>query len=161
MRDQLDAWGAGELEDVAVLLTSELVTNALLHARSAPELNVRLVDGRLRIGVADRTHVAPVRKRYGKEAATGRGILLIETMASDWGTEPRDGGKVVWFELSSIDEGQAIESIEAGAGSSADPVDRASDDHADGRSPNRRRPPSGPQASARRLRPRLRRPARP
>lgn len=161
MRDLLDAWGAGEFEDVAVLLTSELVTNAVLHARSAPELNVRLVDGRLRIGVADRTPVAPVRKRYGKEAATGRGLLLIETMSNAWGTEPSDGGKVVWFELSSVDERGADESIEAGFGSSPDLAYGAPDDHAHGRSPDRRRPPSGPRASTRRPQPRLRRPARP
>lgn len=90
-----------------MLLTSELVTNALLHARSAAELAVRLVDGRLRVAVSDATATVPVRKRYGKDAATGRGLLLIETMSSAWGTEPVDGGKVVWFELSPPDEGRA------------------------------------------------------
>jgi len=161
VRDSLDAWGAGGFEEVAVLLTSELVTNALLHARSAPELNVRLVDGRLRITVADHTPVAPVRKRYGKEAATGRGLLLIETMANAWGTEPSDVGKVVWFELSSVDGGRADESIDAGLGSPPDLADGVPDDYPDSRSPNRRRPPGGPRASMRRPQPRLRRPSRP
>jgi len=90
-----------------LLLTSELVTNALLHARSAPELDVRLAGGRLRVAVFDATTAAPVRKRYGKDAATGRGLLLIESMATAWGTEPVDGGKVVWFELSPPDHDRA------------------------------------------------------
>jgi len=154
VRDLLDAWGAAEFEDAAVLLTSELVTNALLHARSAPELNVRLTDGRLRVGVSDRTPVAPVRKRYGKEAATGRGLLLVETMASAWGTEPSDDGKEVWFELSSVHEGRPAESVEAGIGSSPDPA-HGTPDHPVDRMPNRRRPPSGPEASTRRPRTRL------
>jgi len=104
-----------------VLLTSELVTNALLHAHSAPEVAVGLVDGRLRVAVSDATTTVPVRKRYGKDAATGRGLLLIETMASAWGTEPVDGGKVVWFELSPPDEGRAGMSAGSRLRSSARP----------------------------------------
>jgi len=160
VRELLDAWGAGEFEDAAVLLTSELVTNALLHARSATELNVRLADGRLRVGVADRTPVAPVRKRYGKEAATGRGLLLIEAMANSWGTEQREQGKVVWFELSSVDEGRVSESV-AAVGSLPDLADDgAPDHHPAGRMANRRRPPSVPEASTRRPGTRLHRAAR-
>jgi len=160
VRDLLDAWGAAEFEDAAVLLTSELVTNALLHARSAPELNVRLADGRLRIGVSDRTTVVPVRKRYGKEAATGRGLLLVESMASAWGTEPSVDGKEVWFELSSVDEGRSGESVEAGIASPSDLADGAPGDRPADRMPNRRRPPSGPEASTRRPRTPLRRAVR-
>ncbi len=107
VRDVLASWGAHEFEDPAVLLTSELVTNAVLHARSAPLLSLRLVDGRLRVGVSDGTPVAPVRKRYGQDAATGRGLLLVETMASAWGSEPSGAGKLVWFELEPADQGRS------------------------------------------------------
>ena len=103
VRDALDGWGAAEFEDAALLLTSELVTNALLHARSAPDLTVRLLDGRLRVSVADDVPAPPTLKRYGTDAATGRGLLLIESMASDWGSEAASDGKVVWFELVSAD----------------------------------------------------------
>ena len=102
MREVLVDWGAEELAEAAILLTSELVTNAVLHARSGPEVTVRLLDGRLWIGVADGTPQSPARKRYGAEAATGRGLLLVERMATAWGFEGSDRGKVVWFEL---DEG--------------------------------------------------------
>jgi hypothetical protein len=159
VRDALDAWGAGELEDAAVLLTSELVTNALLHARSAPELDVSLVDGRLRVGVSDSTPVAPVRKRYGSEAATGRGLMLIETMASAWGSDPCEGGKVVWFELTADDHppggrGQATTASSQAPGSGGH-------DAAGGAVQNRRRPPGGPGASTRRPEVRRRRVPRP
>jgi anti-sigma regulatory factor (Ser/Thr protein kinase) len=100
VRDVLAAWGAARFEEPATLLTSELVTNAVLHARSRPELKLRLTDNRLWVGVADNTPVSPVRKRYGPEAATGRGLMLVERMAAAWGTTVTAQGKVVWFELS-------------------------------------------------------------
>ena len=100
MRDVLAAWGAAQFEESATLLTSELVTNAVLHARSRPELKLRLTDDRLWVGVSDNTPVSPVRKRYGPEAATGRGLMLVERMAAAWGTMVTAEGKVVWFELS-------------------------------------------------------------
>jgi anti-sigma regulatory factor (Ser/Thr protein kinase) len=100
VRDVLAAWGVEHFEEPATLLTSELVTNAVLHARSRPELKLRLSGDRLWVGVADNTPVSPVRKRYGPEAATGRGLMLVERMAAAWGTSISDQGKVVWFELS-------------------------------------------------------------
>ena len=100
VRDVLADWGAEHFEEPATLLTSELVTNAVLHARSRPELKLRLAGDRLWVGVADNTPVSPVRKRYGAEAATGRGLLLVERLAAAWGTSITDQGKVVWFELS-------------------------------------------------------------
>jgi len=150
VRDVLDAWDAGEFEDAAVLLTSELVTNALLHARSPAELHVRLAGGCLRVGVSDRTPVIPVRKRYGKEAATGRGLLLVETLADAWGTEPNEDGKEVWFELAAPGGSRAgEESLEAGVGAPYDRSDGHADDHATSAGPNRRRPPGGPRARTR------------
>ena len=83
----------------AVLLVSELVTNALLHARSAPSVEVTRSQGRVRCVVSDDSPLAPRRRRYAADAATGRGIALVETLASRWGTEPDGTGKRVWFEL--------------------------------------------------------------
>jgi anti-sigma regulatory factor (Ser/Thr protein kinase) len=161
IRELLDAWDAADFEDAAVLLTSELVTNALLHAHSAAELHVRLADGRLHVGVTDAMPATPVRKRYGKEAATGRGLLLIETMASAWGTEPVDGGKVVWFELGGDADAGTVTSAEVDAGSPAAGPRARPGEQTTAASPDRRRPPGGPRSSERRAGSRVRRAVRP
>jgi anti-sigma regulatory factor (Ser/Thr protein kinase) len=83
----------------AVLLVSELVTNALLHARSAPTVEVTRDDHRFRIAVCDDSPVAPRRRQYATDAATGRGIALVEELSTDWGSERVGDGKRVWFEL--------------------------------------------------------------
>lgn len=90
-----------ELLDVVMLLATELVTNAVLHARSPIDLEIHCSPRAIRIEVADRSRLAPQARSYGPEAATGRGLALIEAMATDWGMEPRDDGKVVWFEVTS------------------------------------------------------------
>jgi len=159
VRDVLDAWGAGEFEDAAVLLTSELVTNALLHARSPAELHVRLAGGRLRVGVSDRTPVLPVRKRYGKEAATGRGLLLVETLASAWGTDRNGDGKEVWFELTGPGGSRGGGSLEAGVGAPYDRSGGQAEDRPAGAAPNRRPTPGGPRARTRQSHTRVSRPA--
>ncbi len=99
MRETLDQAGALAFEEGAVLLVSELVTNAVLHARTGPDVTLRLNGGRLWIGVHDDSPVAPAPKRYGPNAATGRGLLLVERVAASWGTDKDESGKVVWFEL--------------------------------------------------------------
>ena len=161
VRDALDGWGAAEFEEAALLLTSELVTNALLHARSAPDLTVRLLDGRLRVSVADDAPAPPTRKHYGTGAATGRGLLLIESMASDWGSDPASNGKVVWFELVSAENspsGAAAASRRSPYYPAEEPADET------GRTRQLRRPPSSPgssRPSGRRVRSRAGRVRRP
>jgi anti-sigma regulatory factor (Ser/Thr protein kinase) len=96
----LHSWGiAGPTSADAVLLVSELVTNALLHARSAPTVELSRDGDRVRIGVRDDSPVVPRRRRYANDAATGRGIALVEQLATDWGSERVGDGKRVWFEL--------------------------------------------------------------
>jgi anti-sigma regulatory factor (Ser/Thr protein kinase) len=113
VRDSLAEWGAQDFEEPATLLTSELVTNAVLHARSAVEVTVRLTDGQLWVGVSDSNTGSPVRKRYGPDAGTGRGLLLVERIASAWGTELSASGKVVWFRLAADAEGAAMAALAA------------------------------------------------
>ena len=123
VRELLASWRAEEFEEPAALLTSELVTNALLHARSAVEVTVRLADGHLWVGVSDAAAGPPVRKHYGTEAATGRGLLLVDRIASAWGTEPSATGKVVWFELAEGAQERAMDAISADFDADiADPV---------------------------------------
>jgi anti-sigma regulatory factor (Ser/Thr protein kinase) len=99
VRRVLESWDAEALEDPALLLTSELVTNALLYARTPMKLRLRRRPGLVRVEVADEGAGAPVRRRYNSDASTGRGLALVEALADDWGVEPDNGGKRVWFTL--------------------------------------------------------------
>jgi anti-sigma regulatory factor (Ser/Thr protein kinase) len=94
----LDGWPARRVE-AARLLVSEVVTNAVLHARTDVEVRVELDDRTARVEVADRSPVDLVPKRYQPDAATGRGLRLLATLADRWGVRRSSGGKVVWFEL--------------------------------------------------------------
>lgn len=86
--------------ETAVLLTSEVVTNALVHAHSAPRLGVSVgVAGlRVEVGDDDPVHPGPV-AQVEPSAYSGRGLGLVATLADDWGITSRDAGKVVWFSL--------------------------------------------------------------
>ncbi len=83
------------------LLVSELVTNAVVHARSRAQLRLSLRSGRLRAEVEDRAPaVRPRRRSVGEDATNGRGLALVADLASSWGvTDTGPGGKAVWFEL--------------------------------------------------------------
>jgi anti-sigma regulatory factor (Ser/Thr protein kinase) len=87
--------------DTATLLVSELVTNAILHARTAVVVTVRSHAGDVRIEVHDRSGHSPRQHAFSASSATGRGLRLIESLAKRWGVEPdRDGaGKTVWCEV--------------------------------------------------------------
>lgn len=87
--------------DTVELLTSEIVTNALVHARSAPELCVEVRGDVVRVEVYDASTSEPVLQQPGPESASGRGIAIVEQLATDWGVERVGGdGKRVWFEVS-------------------------------------------------------------
>ena len=83
----------------ATMLVSELVANAVLHTNSAIEVVVRPEPDRVRVEVHDGSPQLPVRKHYSNMSGTGRGLLLVESMASEWGSERTPVGKLVWFEL--------------------------------------------------------------
>lgn len=82
------------------LLVSELVTNAVLHASSAPRLAVRVESDVVRVEVYDADPTLPVLRTPDAERAGGRGMHLVTSLATRWGAEPHEGGKVVWFEVS-------------------------------------------------------------
>ncbi|WP_432545724.1 ATP-binding protein [Kineococcus sp. SYSU DK004] len=102
LRGVLREVGAQELEDAAELAVSEVVTNAVLHARTRFTVAVRApAGGSLRVEVTD-SSPAPVRvRRHGSAATTGRGLRVVEAVSRDWGVrEPPPGagpGKTVWF----------------------------------------------------------------
>jgi anti-sigma regulatory factor (Ser/Thr protein kinase) len=86
-----------ELQD-ARLLTSELVTNAVLHGRGSIELHAHLDEERLTVDIADQGggFERPPRE-HDLETAGGHGLHIVDTLASRWGIHP--GSSHVWFEL--------------------------------------------------------------
>lgn len=94
----LEGWPEPQVETTR-LLVSEVVTNAVLHACSDVEVRVRMHDRGVRVEVADRLPSAPLPKPYRPDAATGRGLRLLATLAERWGVSPSPDGKTVWFEV--------------------------------------------------------------
>ncbi len=94
-------WDLPHLEDTAVLLVSEVVTNAVLHARTSLAVEVAHQGDVVRVTVSDRSAASPQRRRAGPQAGTGRGLGLLAVLATDWGTGPSEDPwrKDVWFEL--------------------------------------------------------------
>lgn len=80
-------------------LTSELVTNAVLHARTPFTLKVSVMANRIRVAVTDGSKARPTLKQHEKTSPTGRGLRIIESIADRWGVDPARSGKTVWFEL--------------------------------------------------------------
>jgi anti-sigma regulatory factor (Ser/Thr protein kinase) len=90
----------GEVVDAAALLTSELVTNAVLHAAGTINVDVDLDLTAVRVEVADSSEEPPAPRDAAPEDTSGRGLHLVEAMARAWGVErDRKDGKIVWFEL--------------------------------------------------------------
>ncbi len=88
------------VEDV-LLLVSELVTNAVLHAATDTRVSASLQDGTVCVAVGDDDPVhAPFLAERGSMATNGRGVMLVDALATDWGIDLRDDSKVVWFEVS-------------------------------------------------------------
>lgn len=106
--DEMVAAGLGGLRASAELLTSEIVTNAVVHAGTEITVTVHLAADSVRIEVSDGAPAdaipPPADLERGQDAIVdlggGRGLLLVQMMAVRWGVEPVDAGKIVWFELS-------------------------------------------------------------
>jgi anti-sigma regulatory factor (Ser/Thr protein kinase) len=95
----LSGWGRDDVTDDVTLLVSELVTNAMLHARSDIALVVVAERGRLRVEVQDGSPVPPSPRVAGADAMSGRGMALVETLSAEWGVRRVTGGKGVWFTM--------------------------------------------------------------
>lgn len=94
-----DADTGTEATDSAVLLTSELVTNALEHGRGSVSLTVDAGKLHVRVEVTDDEPEPPTLIDADPEAESGRGMFIVDALASSWGIEEKTDGKVVWFEL--------------------------------------------------------------
>ena len=82
--------------DDAVLVLSELVTNAMVHAAAGCTVEVRHSDDVVRLEVQDRSRQAPAMRPVGPSDVGGQGLLLVEALAEAWGWEPTADGKGVW-----------------------------------------------------------------
>ncbi|MEV5607263.1 SpoIIE family protein phosphatase [Streptomyces sp. NPDC052225] len=89
-----------ELHDLGVLAASELVANSLQHGTPPMRLRLRRTDRRLIIEVTDGDDHLPRRRRADPADETGRGIAIIATITSNWGSRRTPGGgKAVWCEF--------------------------------------------------------------
>ena len=86
--------------EIAILLASELVTNAVLYADGQILLRIVATDGNYRISVSDDVSRPVARKDVGLDATSGRGLALVDRLSTAWGVDVREqGGKEVWFEI--------------------------------------------------------------
>ncbi len=97
----LPAWDLGDLISDAQLIASELVTNAYRHAQGTAGFELLLVqrDAGVRIALADGSSIKPVIAELSHERPSGRGMMLVSALCTEWGSESRDGGKQVWADL--------------------------------------------------------------
>src|SRR5690348_3427739 len=103
VRVAIRSWQVPVDLDAALLLTSELVTNAVRHEAGqraqAVVLAIACSRGRLRVDVHDTSRSLPSVAQVPADAETGRGLLLVETLSDEWGCYRTPAGKAVYFTL--------------------------------------------------------------
>jgi anti-sigma regulatory factor (Ser/Thr protein kinase) len=100
LRELLRHWGRPGRSDIAELLTSELVTNALVHTDRDAVLTATVGPGGLRVEVRDFVARLPrPRVPNADHGTNGRGLVLVQSLADAWGVRTHGVGKAVWFEL--------------------------------------------------------------
>lgn len=106
LQDALENACADDVVDTAVLLASELCENAVLHAGTEFEVELTVRATEVVVAVSDRgagpleQHLAEPRRRYGRAASHGRGLMMMQSLATAWGTRhDNDGTHRIWFSL--------------------------------------------------------------
>jgi anti-sigma regulatory factor (Ser/Thr protein kinase) len=95
----LHLWGIAKVDDTARLLVSELLSNAVRHGLGPLALRIRRTARELTVEVTDHSMRLPQARLAGPDDESGRGLGLVDTLSSSWGTTPNDDGKTVWFTL--------------------------------------------------------------
>jgi hypothetical protein len=95
----LTSWGLDVTAWSAAQVVSELATNCTLHARSDYVLRLSVVGESVRVEATDGSPGGLHTRQYSTTSTTGRGLRIVETLATAWGVEPTDGGKTVWAVL--------------------------------------------------------------
>ncbi|MDQ1706624.1 MAG: hypothetical protein QOF18_2990 [Frankiaceae bacterium] len=116
----LQAARAEEFLDSAQLLTSELVTNGIVHAHTDLRVVIEATPTWVRVEICDDNPMLPSQREYDDDASTGRGLGLVEVIADEFGVEAVGTGKRVWFRLGAV-PGARFDQLEppTGADSSA------------------------------------------
>jgi len=87
-----------DLRDTVLLLSSELVTNAILHAHTPVQLGMVVDHAYVLVCVADRMPGVTLEAGdHSRDRPGGRGLALVADLSAQWGTVPVTGGKTVWF----------------------------------------------------------------
>jgi PAS domain S-box-containing protein len=103
-RQALTAWQQAELAHTACLLVSEILTNAVQHARQSISLRLHHTAREIIAEITDDNPQLPQRTRPDPASETGRGLTLVDALAATWGARPAGAGKTVWFTLTSDTE---------------------------------------------------------
>lgn len=97
VRECMTRWGLTELEEDAVLVSSELAANAVMHGAGASLIfSLKHTREGLRIEVSDGSRSRPKLRSTSPEDEHGRGLQLVNTLASRWGVAPLPDGKATW-----------------------------------------------------------------
>ena len=91
-----------ETQETAVFLLSEVVTNAVLHARTFVTLRCTVEPGGVLVEVTDESPLVPLPRHHDPDAVSGRGLELVEMLATSFGVVPGANGKTVWFAVGSV-----------------------------------------------------------
>jgi anti-sigma regulatory factor (Ser/Thr protein kinase) len=97
--DTLRRWGRDDLTTSGALLVTELVTNAILHARTMVRVILERGADSVRVEVRDGSPIRPALRNHGLDATTGRGLALVSQLSDSWGVDVDGAGKVVWAQL--------------------------------------------------------------
>ena len=99
--DLLGRWDLAPVIDDLRLVASELVSNAVLHARTVIDVALSVSDGTLELSVndCDGRSPRPRPQRPDDTSTGGRGLFLVEALSDDWGVAERMDGKEVWFRI--------------------------------------------------------------
>jgi PAS domain S-box-containing protein len=95
----LDDWDCAHLTDTATLLTSEILTNAVVHGLGPVRLRLRRTDTEIAVIVSDRGWYQPQPRLADPTDESGRGLSLLEMLSTSWGARATADGKDVWFTL--------------------------------------------------------------
>lgn len=114
--DLLEASDLDVAAATAALVVSELVTNAVLHARTPFEVRMKVDAVVIRIEVHDGTGRRPTMRYFSDQATSGRGLRLVEALSDAWGVDPDvdGGGKTVWAEVSTTEPPRLEQAFDLG-----------------------------------------------
>jgi anti-sigma regulatory factor (Ser/Thr protein kinase) len=99
VRDILRAWGEDPLDGALEVVTSELATNAVQHARSPFRVSISRGPAGIRVAVRDTSRVRPAQVSGNRARPGGRGVRLVAALSASWGVVEEHDGKTVWAEV--------------------------------------------------------------